>query len=142
MRWTKLQQERGQGFIEFTNTFHTLRTKLGIKDSERHLVLKYCGALHRYIQNEMIFLDISLVSVAYRYVVKIEKKFRHQNKREFGSPHPEQPKYEKDDPNKQHPENQSKPHEKMGDRKMKKVTEKWCDFHKIPWHNTNECRSK
>jgi hypothetical protein len=34
MRWTTLQQERGQAVPEFTNTFHTLRTKLGIKDSE------------------------------------------------------------------------------------------------------------
>jgi hypothetical protein len=34
MRWTTLWQERGQEVLEFTNTFHTLRTKLGIKDSE------------------------------------------------------------------------------------------------------------
>jgi hypothetical protein len=34
MRWTTLQQERGQAVLEFTNTFHTLRTKMGIKDSE------------------------------------------------------------------------------------------------------------
>jgi hypothetical protein len=34
MRWTKLRQERGQEVLEFTNNFHTLRTKLGIKDSE------------------------------------------------------------------------------------------------------------
>jgi hypothetical protein len=34
MRWTTLRQERGQEVPEFTNTFHTLRTKLGIKDSE------------------------------------------------------------------------------------------------------------
>jgi hypothetical protein len=34
MRWTTLWQERGQAVSEFTNTFHTLRTKLGIKDSE------------------------------------------------------------------------------------------------------------
>jgi hypothetical protein len=34
MRRTTLQQERGQEVLEFTNTFHTLCTKLGIKDSE------------------------------------------------------------------------------------------------------------
>jgi hypothetical protein len=34
MRWTTLRQERGQAVPEFTNTFHTLRTKMGIKDSK------------------------------------------------------------------------------------------------------------
>jgi hypothetical protein len=34
MRWTTLWQERGQALPEFTNTFHTLRTKMGIKYSE------------------------------------------------------------------------------------------------------------
>jgi hypothetical protein len=34
MRWTTLQQERGQVVLDFTNTFHTFHTKLGIKDSE------------------------------------------------------------------------------------------------------------
>jgi hypothetical protein len=142
MRWTTLRQERGQAVLEFTNTFHTLRTKLGIKDSERHLVLKYRGALHRYIQTEMDFLDISSLGAAYRYVVKIEQKFKHQNKREFGSANPQQPKYDKDNPNKQSLENQSKTQEKKGHGKTKKDTGKWCDFHKIPWHNTDECRSK
>ena len=66
--------------LEFINTFHTLHTKLGIKDSKRHLVLKYHGALQRYIQTEMDFLDISSLGVAYQYVVKIEHKFKHQNK--------------------------------------------------------------
>jgi hypothetical protein len=142
MRWTTLRQERGQAVPEFTNTFHTLRTKLGIKDSERHLVLKYRGALHRYIQTEMDFLDISSLGAAYRYVVKIEQKFKHQNKREFGSANPQQPKYDKDVSNKQSPENQSKTQEKKGHGKTKKDTGKWCDFHKSPWHNTDECRSK
>jgi hypothetical protein len=90
----------------------------------------------------MDFLDISSLGAAYRYAVKIEKKFKHQNKWEFGSANPQQPKYDKDDPNKQSPENQSKTQEKKGHRKTKKDTEKWCDFHKIPWHNTDECRSK
>jgi hypothetical protein len=80
MRWTMLRQERGQAVSEFTNTFHTLCTKLGIKYSERHLVLKYHGALHRYIQTKMEFLDISSLGAAYRYVVKIEQKFKNHNK--------------------------------------------------------------
>jgi hypothetical protein len=90
---------------EFTNNFHTLHTKMGIKDSERHLVLKYRGALHRYIQNEMDFLDISSLDVAYRYVVKIEHKFKHHKKRYFRSANTQQPKYGKDDPNNQPSEN-------------------------------------
>jgi hypothetical protein len=101
MRWTTLWKERGRVVLEFTNTFYTLRTKLGIKESEQYLVLKYHGALHRYIQTKMDFLDISSLNVAYRYDVKIEKKFKHQNKREFGSSNPQQPKYDKDGPNKQ-----------------------------------------
>ena len=47
MRWTTLRQERGQAIPEFTNTFHNLCTKLGIKESKRNLVLKYRGALHK-----------------------------------------------------------------------------------------------
>jgi hypothetical protein len=90
----------------------------------------------------MDFLEISSLGVAYRYAVKIEQKFKHQNKREFGSANPQQPKFDKDSPNKQSPENPSKPQEKKGHGKTKKDTRKWCDFHKIPWHNTDECRSK
>jgi hypothetical protein len=67
---------------ELTNLFHTLRTKLGIKYSEKHLVLKYRSCLHRYIQEEMEFLDISLLAAAYRYATKIEQKFK-QKKRYF-----------------------------------------------------------
>jgi hypothetical protein len=48
-KWTTLQQERDQAVPDFTNIFHTLCTKLGIKNSERYMVLKYHGALHRYI---------------------------------------------------------------------------------------------
>jgi hypothetical protein len=103
MRWTTLRQERGQAVLEFTNTFHTLCTKLGIKESERNLVLKYHGDLRRYIHTEMDFLDVSSLGVAYQYAVKIQKKFKHQKKRELGSANQQQPKYDKDVPNKQSP---------------------------------------
>jgi hypothetical protein len=71
-RWTTLHQERDQTIPYFTNIFYTLRTKLGIKDSEHHLMLKYCVYLHRYIQTEMEFMDIASLGTTYRYVVKIE----------------------------------------------------------------------
>jgi len=57
----------------------------------------------------MDFMDISSLGVAYRYDVKIENKFRNKKKWELGSPNLQQPKYEKDDPDKQLLENQSKP---------------------------------
>jgi hypothetical protein len=62
---------------------------MGIKDSERNLVLKYRGALHRYIQTEMEFLDISSLGVAYRCVVKIEQKLK-QKTRQVGPRNPTQ----------------------------------------------------
>ena len=44
----------------------------------------------------------------------------------------QQPKYDKNGPNKQSPENHSKPQEKKDHGKTKKDTRKWCDFHKNP----------
>ena len=61
---------------EFTNIFHTLSTKMGIKDFGKHLVLKYYGYLHRYIQDDMEFLDISSLGIAYLYTVNIEHKLK------------------------------------------------------------------
>jgi hypothetical protein len=60
-------------------------------------VLKYHGGLHRYIQTEMEFLDISSLGVAYRYVVKIEQKLK-QKMRQFGSGNPSQQKQGKGSP--------------------------------------------
>jgi hypothetical protein len=75
-------------------------------------------------------------------LLKLSRNLSTRTNREFGSANPQQPKYDKDGPNKQSPENQSKTQEKKGHGKTKKDTEKWCEFHKIPWHNTYECRSK
>jgi hypothetical protein len=55
--------------LDYTNNFHTLRTKPGIRDSKRHLVLKYCSGLHSYIRREMEFVNILSLGVAYQYVV-------------------------------------------------------------------------
>jgi hypothetical protein len=99
-KWTTLRQERYQAMSDFTNIFHTLRTKLGIKDSERHPMLKYRGALHRYIQTEMEFLDISSLGTTYRYAVKIKQKLK-QKTQQFGPGNPSQKKLGKGSPNPQ-----------------------------------------
>jgi hypothetical protein len=69
---------------ELTNLFHTLHTKLGIKGSKKNLVLKYRICLHRYIQEEMEFLDISSLGATHRYAANIEEPFK-QKKQDFGS---------------------------------------------------------
>jgi hypothetical protein len=76
IKWTTLRQQRDQDVHELTDLFHTLRTKLGIKYLEKNLVVKYHNFLHRYIQEEMEFLDISSLGTEYRYVAKIEQKFK------------------------------------------------------------------
>ena len=75
-RWMTVRQGRDQTVMEYINIIHTLRSKLGIKDCELHLVLKYRSGLHRYIQSEMDFLDISSLGAAYRYAIKIEQSLR------------------------------------------------------------------
>ena len=81
IQWTTLRQERDQDVHELTNLFHTLCTKLGIKDSEKNLVLKYRSCLQIYIQEEMEFLDISSLGTAYRYAAKIEQKIQTEKAR-------------------------------------------------------------
>jgi hypothetical protein len=97
----------------------------------------------------MEFLDISSLGATYRYVVKIEQKLK-QKTRQFESGNPSQKKPGKGGPNPQnkgqskdgqYQDNQSKPQAK-DTGKTKKDTEKWCDFHKSPWHNIVYCCSK
>jgi hypothetical protein len=127
------------GIHQYLHTFHT---KMGIKDSERHLVLKYRGVLHKYIQTEMDFLDISSLSVAYRYVVKIEKKFKHQNRQEFSLQICNNQSMTKMSLTNSLPKT-SPSHRKRRVTGRQRRTQKMVRFfHKIPWHNTDECRSK
>jgi len=72
IQWTTLRQQRDQGVHELTNLFHTLCTNLGIKYSEKHMVLNYHSFFHKYIQEEMEFLDISSLGEAYRYASKVK----------------------------------------------------------------------
>jgi hypothetical protein len=58
-RWKNIHRERDQTVLEYTSIFHTLHTKLGIKYSKKHLVLKNHSVLHRYIQTNMDLLVIS-----------------------------------------------------------------------------------
>ena len=85
--------------MEFTNIFHTLCTKLGIRDFEWHIVIKYHGFLHKYIQTEMEFLDISSLGSAYKYAVKIEQKIKQRSKKEFQFVDESQQKVSKGSPN-------------------------------------------
>jgi hypothetical protein len=142
MRWTTLQQERGQAVPDFTNTFHTLCTKLGFKGYERHLVLKYHGALHKYIQTEMDFWTSHHSVLLIDMLLKLSRNLSTKINRSSGLQICNNQSMTKTAIAGHSPENQSRPHEKKGHGKTKKDTEKWCDFHKIPWHNTNECRSK
>ena len=146
-----LRQERDQTVSEFTNIFHTLCPKLCIKYFEQHLVLKYHGFLYKYIQTKMEFLDISSLGAAYRYAVKIEQKFKQRNRWDFGSMNASQQKAGKGNPNMQNkgPNKDNQPLEssfklqtKKENGKTKKDTGKWCNFHKSPWHNINECHTK
>jgi hypothetical protein len=127
-KWTTLRQERDQAVPEFTNIFHTLCTKLGIKDSERHLVLKYHGALHRYIQPKWNFWTsrpwaqptdmCQNRAEAQTKDVTIWAWEPSQQKPGKGSPNPQNKGQRKDG---QYQDNQSKPQAKKDTERQRKI---------------------
>ena len=48
--------------------------RLGIKEEEKLLVLKYISDLSSYIQKEMEFLTVSMVVDTFHYAIRIEAK--------------------------------------------------------------------
>jgi hypothetical protein len=100
----------------------------------------------------MDLLYISLLGVSYRYAVKIEQKFKQRSKQEFGFENMPRKKYGKGNPNshnKGHINKEGQPQDiqfktqkNKGNGKFKKDTGKRCEFHKVPWHNIDECFSK
>jgi hypothetical protein len=54
--------------------------------------------MHRYIQIEMDFLDISSLGMTYQYAIKIEKKLKQKTHATIGSGNPSQQKQGKGSP--------------------------------------------
>jgi hypothetical protein len=65
------------------------------------------GALHRYIQTKMEFLDISTLGMTYRYVVKIEHNIK-QKRQQFGLGNPSHQNPGKGSPNPQKKKSRAK----------------------------------
>jgi hypothetical protein len=82
-KWTTLRQERDQVVPDFINIFHTLRTKLGIKYSEWHLVL--------YIDTSILKWNFWTSHPWARATDMPSKSSRSSNKRrgnlDLGTPH-------------------------------------------------------
>ena len=86
----------------------------------------YHSGLYKYVYKEMYFLGISSLGVAYRCIVKIEQKFKKNNKMEFGYANQHEHNLGKHNPNslvkieikdRQNIDNQPKPQENKGNEK-------------------------
>ena len=69
-RWTTLHQQKDQTVQDYINALHILWTKLGIKDSDKHIVLKYIAGYIGSTQHKQL-LDTFSLQAAYCYAIKI-----------------------------------------------------------------------
>lgn len=89
----------------------------------------------------MDLLDISSLRVVYRYEIKIEQKFKQHSKWENHGKGNSNSYNEGQSKDGQPQEIQSQMQAHKGNMKSKKDIRKQCEFHNIPWHKTDECRS-
>eukprot|EP00253_Pinus_taeda_P029008 PITA_29008 len=116
IKWTTLRQGRDQDVPEFTNLFILFTQSWVSRIRRQHLILKYRGCLHKYIQEEIQFLNIPSLGAAYQYAVK------NKGQSQGGTTQDNQPKLQA----------------KNSAAKPRKDTGKWYEFHKSSTHNTRK----
>ena len=76
---------------EFTNVFHSLHTKLGIKDSEKHLLLKYVNAYTGTSKMRWSSYTSSLLTWCIVMLSRLSRSL-NRKKQDFGFGNPKQAK--------------------------------------------------
>ena len=136
----------------YTYEFYRFVARLGVQEEDELLVLKYVNILSSYIQQEMEFLTVSMLTDAFHYANKLEAKqkgkIRLTNKPTCQTFNKKSPA---DSDKFKNPSQQTPPkpdHQKKNFYKDKRghskqnPTGKSCDYHSSSWHDTSECKAR